>query len=109
MAALSASLKVTNSNQEIIYRTHLYWWNPYTLIKPPLFTMVPDNGYIDWVALLTLQQFIDLNREQIQQLTRDSLYEHKQQIEQLVASIRSGAWDDATIQVTIYEWESGLS
>jgi hypothetical protein len=109
MPALSTSLKVTNSNNEKIYTAQLFWWNPYTLLNHELFTAVHDNGYIDRVAQLNLQQFVDLNREQIQQYSRDLLYQHKEQIENITAHIRSGDWDNATLQVTLYEWESGLS
>lgn len=107
MAALSTSLTV-KKDDELIYSAHLWWWNPYRLINHPLFTLRPDNSYSDWIAALTLKQFVDLNREQIEQIPRDDLYRHKEQIEEITAHIRSGNWENATLHVTLYEWESGL-
>lgn len=109
MAAISTILNVTNTNNESIYSARLCWWNASTLLRHELFTEVHEFGYIDRIANLNLQQFVDLNREQIQQFSRDRLYEHKELIEEVTAHIRSGDWDNATLQVTLYEWESGLS
>lgn len=109
MPALTTLLNVRNTTDESIYSARLWWWNPYTLINHELFTAVEEFGYIDRIAELNLQQFVDLNREQIQKYSRDRLYEHKEQIEEITAHIRSGDWDNATVQVTLYEWESGLS
>lgn len=109
MAALTTLLNVKNTNHESIYSSRLWWWNPYTLINHELLSEVHEFGYIDRVADLNLKQFVDLNRKQIQKHSRDRIYEHREQIEEITAHIRSGDWDNATLQVTLYEWESGLS
>jgi hypothetical protein len=107
--AITTLLNVKNTKQESIYSARLFWWDPYTLFKNEHFTEIQEYGYIDRVAQLNLQQFVDMNREQIQQYSREYLYQHKEQIEEITAHIRSGDWDSATLQVTSYEWESGLS
>ena len=107
--AIATLLNVRNSSDESIYSARLWWWDPYTLFKNEHFTEIHEYGYIDRVAQLNLQQFVDMNREQIQQYSRDFLYQHKEQIEEITARIRSGDWNDTTLQVTLYEWESGLS
>ena len=106
--AITTLLNVRNTNHESIYSARLFWWDPYTLFKNEHFTEIQVYGYIDRVAQLNLTQFVDMNREQIQQYSRDLLYQHKEQIENITAHIRSGDWDSATLQVTLYEWESGL-
>ena len=106
--AITTLLNVKNTNQDSIYSARLFWWDPYTLFKNEHFTEIQEYGYIDRVAQLNLTQFVDMNREQIQQYSRDWLYKHKEQIEEITAHIRSGEWDNATLQVTLYEWESGL-
>ena len=106
--AITTLLNVKNTNNESVYSARLFWWDPYTLFKNEHFTEIQEYVYIDRVAQLNLTQFVDMNREQIQQYSRDYLYEHKEQIEEITAHIRSGDWDSATLQVTLYEWESGL-
>jgi hypothetical protein len=106
--AITTLLNVRNTNHESIYSARLWWWDPYTLFKNEHFTEIQEYGYIDRVAQLDLKQFVDMNRDQIQQYSRDWLYKHKEQIEEITAHIRSGDWDDASLQVTLYEWESGL-
>jgi hypothetical protein len=106
--AITTLLNVKNTADESIYSARLFWWDPYTLFKNEHFTEIQEYGYIDRVAQLNLNQFVDMNKEQIQQYSRDYLYQHKEQIEEITAHIRSGDWDNATLQVTLYEWESGL-
>lgn len=107
MTALSTSLTVKNDN-DLVYSTRLWWWNPYRLINHPQFTLRPDNSYSDWVAVMSLEQFVELNKEQIKQFPREELYRHKEPIEKITTHIRSGNWDNAMFQVILSEWESGL-
>ena len=108
MPALGTSLVVKDVYNKNLFSKELWWWNPRPLTGNPLFTRVDVPGYTDWVAELTLKQFVDLNREQIQSYGL-YLWRFKEDIEAITAQIRSGAWDDAAITVTLYEWESGYS
>lgn len=65
MPALGTSLVVKDVNNKNLFSKELWWWNPRPLTGNPLFTRVEVPGYTDWVAKLTLKQFVDLNREQI--------------------------------------------
>lgn len=108
MPALGTSLVVKDSKQKTLFSTELWWWTPRNLTGHDLFTRVDVPSYTDWVANLTLKQFVYLNREQIQSYGSE-LWRFKEAIEAMTAQIRNGAWDDATITVTLYEWESGYS
>ncbi|BDU10327.1 hypothetical protein AINA4_02480 [Aurantimicrobium sp. INA4] len=108
MPALGTALVVKDSKQKTLFSTELWWWTPRNVKGHDLFTRVDLPGYTDWVANLTLKQFVDLNREQIQSYGSE-LWRFKEDIEAMTAQIRNGAWDDAAITVTLYEWESGYS
>ena len=108
MPALGTSLVVKDKNETHLFSKELWWWNPRPLTGNPLFNREGSFGYSDWIAKLTLKQFVDLNREQIQSYGLE-LWRFKEDIEAITAQIRSGAWDDAAITVTLYEWESGYS
>ena len=108
MPALGTSLVVRDVNDKNLFSKELWWWNPRHLTGNPLFIREDSFGYSDWIAKLTLKQFVDLNREQIQSYGL-YLWRFKEDIEAITAQIRSGAWDDAAITVTLYEWESGYS
>ena len=108
MPALGTSLVVKDANQQNLFSKELWWWSPRNVLGNELFMRVDVPGYTDWVAELTLKQFVDLNREQIQSYGLE-LWRFKEDIEGITAQIRSGVWDDAAITVTIYEWESGYS
>lgn len=109
MPALGTSLVVRDTNQEILHSTELWWWQPRNLTKDPRFTRVDSNGYTDWFAQLTLKEFVDMNRGQIEQQDKYFVLTHAEQIQHISSLIRSGEWDDAILHVTLYEWESGLS
>ena len=106
MPALGTSLAVKDANQQNLFSKELWWWRPRNILGNELFERVDVPGYTDWVAELTLKQFVDLNREQIQAYG-SGIWKYKQDIEAITTHIRSGAWDAATITVTLYEWESG--
>ena len=108
MPALGTSLVVRDVNDKNLFFRELWWWSPRPLTGNPLFMREDSFGYTDWIAKLTLKQFVDLNREQIQSYGL-YLWRFKEDIEAITAQIRSGAWDDAAITVTLYEWESGYS
>ena len=108
MPALGTSLVVKDKNETHLFSKELWWWNPRPLTGNPLFKREDSFGYSDWIAKLTLKQFVDLNREQIKSYGLE-LWRFKEDIEAITAQIRSGAWDDAAITVTLYEWESGYS
>ena len=108
MPALGTSLVVKDKSDAPLFSKELWWWNPRPLTGNPLFTREDSFGYTDWVAKLTLKEFVDLNREQILSYGTE-LWRFKEDIEAITAQIRSGAWDDAAITVTLYEWESGYS
>ena len=108
MPALGTSLVVKDAIQQNLFSKELWWWSPRNVLGNELFMRVDVPGYTDWVAKLTLKQFVDLNREQIQSYGSE-LWRFKEDIEAITAQIRSGAWDDAAITVTLYEWESGYS
>ena len=108
MPALGTSLVVRDKEHNIIFSKELWWWNPRPLTGNPLFTSEDSYGYTDWVAKLSVKQFVDLNREQIQSYGLE-LWRFKENIEAITAQLRSGAWDDAALEVTLYEWESGYS
>lgn len=99
---------VRDKDKNPLFSKELWWWSPRNLAGNEFFTRVDVPGYTDWIADVTLKQFVDLNREQIQSYHLE-LWRHKEDIEAITAQIRSGAWDDATITVTLYEWESGYS
>ena len=108
MPALGTSLVVRDVNDKNLFSKELWWWNPRPLTGNPLFLREDSFGYSDWIAKLTLKQFVDLNREQIQSYGLE-LWRYKEDIEAITAQIRSGALDDADITVSLYEWESGYS
>ena len=108
MPALGTSLVVRDVNDKYLFSKELWWWNPRPLTGNHLFEREDSFGYSDWIAKLTLKQFVDLNREQIQSYGLE-LWRFKEDIESITAQIRSGAWDDAAITVTLYEWESGYA
>ena len=108
MPALGTSLVVKDVNNMNLFSKELRWWSPRPLTGNQLFTREDSFGYSDWIAKITLKEFVDLNREQIQSYGLE-LWRYKADIEAITAQIRSGAWDDAAITVTLYEWESGYS
>ncbi|WP_148664060.1 hypothetical protein [Aurantimicrobium minutum] len=90
MPALGTALVVKDSKQKTLFSTELWWWTPRNLTGHALFNRVDVPSYTDWVADLTLMQFVDLNRQQIQSYGLE-LWKFKEDIEAMTAQIRNGA------------------
>lgn len=109
MTARSIGFTVRNSDDKVLSSQRVPWWDTRIIWGHPLFTRVDAEGYTDWIAHLTLAEFVALNREHIQRLSSYDAVSYYDEITDVITAIHSGDWDDATITVTMEEWESGLS
>lgn len=107
MPVRTTTLKVRKADKHIIYINELPWWDFYSFCKHPLIKWTYDNEHIDGVTRLTLAEFVEVNRSQIQGMRAHLALEYGPQIQEITKLIRGGSWDDATLEIINSEWESG--